>query len=77
MLGRCNPQRSLLRVPFWAQGLVPEDSFYTRMGRFWSRISKDEDLAEMKGHRLGAILRKLLNPQFDAALITYWTVIED
>ena len=50
---------------------------YTRMGRFWSRISKDEDLAEMKGHRLGAMLRKLLNPQFDAALITCWTVIED
>ena len=54
MLGRCNPQWSLSKVPFWAQGLVPEDSFYARMGRFWSQISKDEDLAEMYAEDQGA-----------------------
>ena len=54
MLGQCDPQGSLFRVPFWAQGLVPEDSFYTRMGRFWSQISKDEDLAEMYADDQGA-----------------------
>jgi len=54
MLGQCDPQGSLFRVPFWAQGLVPEDSFYTRMGRFWSQISKDEDLAEMYADNQGA-----------------------
>jgi len=54
MLGRCNPQGSLFGIPFWAQGLVPEDSFYTRMGRFWSQISKDEDLAEMYAEDQGA-----------------------
>jgi len=47
MLGRRNPQQSLFEIPFWAQGLVPEDSFYARMGQFWSRIRRDEDLAEM------------------------------
>ena len=47
-------QGSLFRVPFWAQGLVPEDSFYTRMGRFWSQISKDEELAEMYAENQGA-----------------------
>jgi len=54
MLGECNPQGSLFKVPFWAQGLVPKDSFYTRMGRFWSQISKDEDLAEMYADNQGA-----------------------
>lgn len=54
MLGQCDPQGSLFRVPFWAQGLVPEDSFCTRMGRFWSQISKDEDLAEMYADNQGA-----------------------
>ena len=54
MLGQCDPQGSLFRVPFWAQSLVPEDSFYTRMGRFWSQIAKDEDLAEMYADNQGA-----------------------
>lgn len=54
MLGRRNRQRSLFEIPFWAQGLVPEESFYARMGQFWSQISGDEDLAEMYAQSQGA-----------------------
>jgi len=54
MLGRRDPQGSLFKVPFWAQGLVPEDSFHARMGRFWSQVSQDEDLAEMYAENQGA-----------------------
>ena len=54
MLGRRDPQGSLFKVPFWAQGLVPQDSFYTRMGRLWSQVSQDEDLAEMYAENQGA-----------------------
>ena len=54
MLGRRNPQRSLFEVPFWAEGLIPKDSFHSRMGRFWSGISLDYDLGEMYAEEQGA-----------------------
>jgi len=47
MLGTRKPQVSLFHLPFWAEGLVNPDSFYARMGAFWSRVSRDEDLASM------------------------------
>lgn len=47
MLGTRNPQGSLFHLPFWAEGLVDADAFYARMGAFWSRVSRDEDLASM------------------------------
>ena len=47
MLGTRNRQGSLFHLPFWADGLVDRDSFYARMGVFWSRVSRDEDLAGM------------------------------
>ena len=47
MLGQRNPQRSLFQVPFWADGVIDRDSFYARMGAFWSQVSRDEDLADM------------------------------
>ena len=53
MLGQRNPQRSLFQVPFWADGLIDRDSFYARMGAFWSRVSRDEDLADMYDERRG------------------------
>jgi len=37
MFGRRDPQGRLFNVPFWAQGLVAQDSFCTRMGRLWSQ----------------------------------------
>jgi len=47
MLGKRNSQRSLFQVPFWAQELIADDSFYARMGVFWRQVSHDEDLAGM------------------------------
>ena len=47
MIGKRDAQRTLFQVPFWADGLVDQDSFYTRMHGFWSCVSQDEDLAEM------------------------------
>ncbi len=54
MLGRRNSQRSSFEIPFWAEGLIPKDSFHSRMGRFWSEISRDDDLAEMYAENQGA-----------------------
>lgn len=54
MLKRRDPQRSMFEIPFWAQGLIPEDSFHARMGRFWSQISRDEDFTEMYAENEGA-----------------------
>jgi transposase len=47
MLGKVDPQISFFALPFWADGLVDPDSFYARMGALWSRVSSDEDLADM------------------------------
>lgn len=47
MIGKRDPQRTLFQIPFWAQGLVAMESFYARMGAFWSQVSRDEDLEEM------------------------------
>ena len=54
MLGRRNLQRSLFEIPFWADGLIPEDSFHSRMGRFWSEVSRDDDLGDMYAEDQGA-----------------------
>lgn len=47
MIGKRKAQRTLFEVPVWADGLMGSDSFYARMGAFWTRVSRDEDLEEM------------------------------
>ena len=53
MLGKRDPQTSFFSLPFWAEGLVDPDSFYARKGAFWSRVSSDEELADMYDARKG------------------------
>lgn len=47
MIGKREMQRTLFQIPLWAEGLIPPDSFYARMGAFWSQVSRDEDLEDM------------------------------
>ncbi len=53
MIGKRDPQRTFFQIPFWAQGLVDPESFYARMGAFWSQVSRDEDLEAMYDSRQG------------------------
>lgn len=45
MLGRADPQMTLLDTASWYGHLVKEDSFYARLGRLGEQIVRDEDFA--------------------------------
>ena len=53
MIGKRDAQRTLFQVPLWAQELVTSESFYARMGAFWSQVSRDEDLEGMYAEKQG------------------------